>query len=236
MKTSIRSLNLKVRGNAIEIIEQSTEHSIFKMLLPLLDKRDIQEVMYFYENHYPIKEYTLNDILKYSLHSNNELEILLTLITMPKIYPNYHEEFRTKLLSTQNPKIIATIFSQINQEQSIDTINTLLKVSQYKNMHNFNIFMLDLILKDSKIKTYKANKNKQSSLPKYAIILKGECYVNENSYSEGDFINVMDVFSKTQENTQIVTHQEDIELLVLQKASLIDAIEIYPEIGIKFLQ
>ncbi|CAA6806399.1 MAG: Unknown protein [uncultured Sulfurovum sp.] len=236
MKTSIRSLNQKVKANAIEIIEQSTEQAIFKMLLPLLDKRDINEVIYFYEKNYTIKEYKLNDILNYALNSDNEIEILLSIILMPKVHPQYLKAFRKKLLLTQNKKITSAIFAQINQEQSTDTIYKLIKISQYKSMNYFNTFVLYLILQNSEIKFYKNNQTNQSLLPKHAIILKGECSINQKLYSEGDFINLRHIFSNTKQTTQMVKHTKDIELLVLNKDSLINVIEIYPEIGIKFLR
>ncbi|MFK5975540.1 MAG: hypothetical protein QM493_03425 [Sulfurovum sp.] len=236
MKTSIRSLNPKVRGNAIETIEQSTDQSIFKMLLPLLDGRDIDEIIYFYKNNYTITDYNIQDIIEHSLNSNNEIEILLAISLMPDTNKNYLESFRKKLLVTLDDNIRYALFAQINRENSSDTIYRLSKISQYESMSYFNIFVLYLMLKNSEIKIYTHSANEKTILPNSSIIIDGECSIGDMIYKEGDFIGFNDIFSKIEKDMKIVKHREDIEVLILQKSSLIDTIEIYPEIGIGFLK
>jgi MFS family permease len=243
MKTSLRSSNSKSRGNAIETIEQSTDQSIFKELLPLLDRRAIEEVMHFYKNNYEVGEYSLRDIIQYSLNSDSEIESLIAISLMPHFDENYLEYFRNKLQERGSYEIKEALFDGINTQNSEENSNNnsfsivdkLAQLIQNSQMSYFTVFSLYIMLQNSELTTYKAEDNSECSISGLSILLNGECFIDENSYSIGDFIGFNKIFSKKQEDKKIVNFKNDIEVLTLKQTSLVDTIEIYPETGIGFL-
>ena len=235
MKTSLRSSNSKIRGNAVETIEQSTEYSIFKELLPLLDRRNIDEVMYFYKSNYNVKEYSLEDIVNYSFHSDNKLEVLIAISIIPKIDNNYLKLFREKLLANDNDIIQKALFDTIIESDEINIVDKLQKIIENNKLPNLNIFSLYIMLDDAKMQIYHIADGSSASISGLSILLEGECFIGDNTYNVGDFIGFNKVFSEKKNLMKTVNYQKDIEVLVINEASLINTIEIYPETGIDFL-
>jgi MFS family permease len=236
IKTSIRSRNINVRDNVVETIEQSTEWDIFRILLPLLDGRDIEDIIYFYQKNYTVFEYDLEAILEYSIYAHHELEVAIAITLIPTIHSNPLEIFRQKLLSTKSIKIKKMIFASLNSEKCDNSIFTLAKVSHYKSMSYFNIFVLYIMLEEAKIIQYTVSKNEESMITGISILLNGVCSRGKTIYTKGDFIDFSIIFSPTKEKNKSVKHSEEIEILQIQKSALLNAIEIYPEIGIGFLK
>lgn len=74
LAVSLRSRNPKERANAIETIEQGCSRKTFKMLLPLLDSRPLNDTIAFYRRNYDHKPLTLSEILLESCTSRIAIE------------------------------------------------------------------------------------------------------------------------------------------------------------------
>ena len=235
MKTSLRSSNPKIRGNAIETIEQSTEYSIFKELLPLLDRRSIDDVMLFYKKNYKVRDYTIEDIIAHSFNSNSRLEVLIAISIIPMIDENYTGVFRQKLLSSSSSVIKRALFDKIIDNRSVGDIGKLEKVAVSKKLSQFNIFSLYSMLDDAYIQRYLIEDGSSALVSGISILLEGECFIGDECYKAGDFIGFDRVFSQKEKMTKSISYKKDIEILVIQESALINTIEIYPETGIGFL-
>lgn len=74
ISSSLRSKNPKVRGNAIETLEQAVDHRVFRHLLPLVDSRDIEAKIRFFKRNYPVMQVTPEQIVKNALDGTFSLE------------------------------------------------------------------------------------------------------------------------------------------------------------------
>ena len=91
------------------------------------------------------------------------------------------------------------------------------------------------MLDDAKMQIYHIADGSSASISGLSILLEGECFIGDNRYNVGDFIGFNKVFSEKKNLMKTVNYQKDIEVLVINEASLINTIEIYPETGIDFL-
>ncbi len=71
---SLRSSNPKVRGNAIETIEQAVNWRLFKIILPLVDNRSLEDKIHFYQKQFKVKKVTLTEVIDHAWNSSMELE------------------------------------------------------------------------------------------------------------------------------------------------------------------
>ncbi|MCB1170996.1 MAG: MFS transporter [Leptospiraceae bacterium] len=71
---SLRSANPRTRGDSIETLEQSVPRGVFRMLLPLVDSRPLQEKIAFYHANFSGTRDSAQAILEKALKSKNDLE------------------------------------------------------------------------------------------------------------------------------------------------------------------
>ncbi len=234
IKTSLRSSNSKVRGNAIETIEQSTKKSVFRVLLPLLDERPIDDVMKFYRDNFKVREYNLSDILLQSFFSSNQLEIVLSVQLIRKYEENYLEIFREQLLNKKVSKLIKdTILFELTEDKYyINVVHKLVSLIQNKFMQNFSIFSLYLMLRNSAIQD--CEKNLLITEKNLYYIVEGKVEYKGLLYGKGEILGEDILFSKNKE-LKIVCKDKS-KLLKINKENIADAIKIYPEIGIEFFK
>lgn len=74
ISTSLRSQNPKERGNAIETTEQGVDRSTFKILLPLIRSRGIEEKIEFYRTHFPATDLEMEQVVAQALQNPLPLE------------------------------------------------------------------------------------------------------------------------------------------------------------------
>ncbi|NQY92671.1 MAG: hypothetical protein HRT43_00775 [Campylobacteraceae bacterium] len=234
IKTSLRSSNSKVRGNAIETIEQSTKKSVFRVLLPLLDDRPIDDVIKFYRSNFKVREYNLNDILLQSFFSSNQLEIVLSVQLIRKYEENYLEIFRKQLINKKTSKLIKdTILFELTEDNDyINVVHKLVNLIQNKFMQNFSIFSLYLMLRNSVIQD--CEKNLIINEKNLYYIVEGKVECKGLLYGKGEILGTDILFSKSKELEIICIDKS--KLLKINKENISDAIKIYPEIGIEFFK
>lgn len=72
--SSLRSKSMKKRGDAIEMIEQGCSHEVFRLLLPLVDSRSLEERVRFYTHAFAVQAPGSHDIVLDSIGSDLCLE------------------------------------------------------------------------------------------------------------------------------------------------------------------
>ena len=72
--SSLRSSSLKTRSNAIETLEQAVSRPLFRMLLPLVDGRTVDDKLRFYFNHFHAEPLLPMHVIDLALASNTILE------------------------------------------------------------------------------------------------------------------------------------------------------------------
>lgn len=71
---SLRSSNPRTRGDSIETLEQSVPRPVFRMILPLVDSRPLEEKISFYYRNFQGSRDSAQAILEKALRSKNDLE------------------------------------------------------------------------------------------------------------------------------------------------------------------
>ena len=233
IKTSLRSSNSKVRGNAIETIEQSTKNFIFAKILPLLDDRSIDEIMNFYKKNFKKKEYTLNDVLLESFFSNTKLEVVISVPLLTKYNKNYLEIFRERLLDVKTTKLVKNtiLFELLDEKDYVNVVSKLVYLVRDNFMNNLSIFSLYLMLANSYVKDYDEKVIIKDNVLVY--VLEGKVELFGKEYTNG-IVGKDTVFVKNQ-GLEVKCLKKS-KLLIIQKSSITDAIEISPEIGLAFFK
>jgi len=232
IKTSLRSSNGKSRANAIETIEQSTHQEIFGLLLPLLDQRNINEVMYFYHTKFEYKSLGMIEILRLSLYTQTEIEVKIAMTLLHKYDEDYLMAFREKLQSYCSDPIKKALLSIIEDKQNPELIPSLNKLLRSKKMQEFTIFSLYLMLQQSELVDSKEGDCLNSDA--LYVLLNGQCQDSNNIYEKDDLIGISSLFIHHSIEDQVSSIGE-CELIRIHKEAVVDAIEVYPEIGLKFL-
>ncbi len=81
ISNSLRSHNLKIRGDAIETLEQGVDRSTFRLLLPLVDMRSTTEQIDFYFKRmnavkkHELTQFTVQNVIEKALESPFPLEV-----------------------------------------------------------------------------------------------------------------------------------------------------------------
>lgn len=232
MKNSLRSSNAKNRANAIETIEQSTQKSIFTLLLPLLDQRNINEVMYFYKDNYEIQSADIKNILHLSLFSQREIEVQIAISLLVDFDENYLSHFRDKLLTGPDENIQKSLVQMIEEKKTPWLIQRFEQILKSKKMEGFTIFSLFLMLKKSELQDLSTGDELDPNA--LCILLEGECQDKSTYYEKGDLVGYETLFIH-HDKVHKVKALAPVRILKLQKEAVINSIEVYPEIGLKFL-
>lgn len=232
IKTSLRSSNGKSRANAIETIEQSTHKEIFALLLPLLDQRNINEVMFFYHTNYEHDAVDMTEILRLSLYAQVDIEAKIAMTLLHAYDKDYLTAFRQKLQSYCSEPIKKSLLAIIEEKQDPELISSLNKLLQSKKMQEFTLFALYLMLKSSQ--TLRLSSGEFLNSDALYVLLSGECKGNEGTYEKDDLIGRSSLFMHHNMEDHVVCVSE-CELIRIDKEAVVDAIEVYPEIGLKFL-
>ncbi len=72
--TSLRSASPKMRGDAIETLEQSVDRKTFNRLLPLVDGRPVMNIIQFYFKQFKTERLDVSQVVNYAWASNVDLE------------------------------------------------------------------------------------------------------------------------------------------------------------------
>ncbi len=235
IKTALRSNNAKSRGNAIETIEQSTNKKIFTLLLPLLDARDVDDVMAFYKSKFIVDSFSIEDILDIALKSNNSLEISIALEVISIKKENYLTLFRKKLREYPSPEIEKAIFSLLDKSGEITIVEKLVILIKNKLFKRFNIFELSSMLNSSNMIDITKNNfiyKDETKIIYIYVVLDGIASDGDCIYKKGDIIGFNYIFNN--DKIKNIICSDNIKLLALRRESIIDTIYLYPEVGIEF--
>ena len=237
IKTAINSTNSNSRANAIETIEQSTDREIFTLLRPLIDGRDIDDIMDFYKSKFPIKEIDIEYILDTALNSNNSLEIEIVLEVLYFRQDDYLNKFREKLKDKIDIK--NSIFYLLENKAQYTIVEKLIFLTQHKLSKRFNIFELYMMSKNSTILELKKGDylyKKREDINYIYLLLDGEVTDAKLKYVKGDVVGFNSILDRRYiKDIKDIVCSKNTKFLVLSINSIIDAIYTYPKIGIEFL-
>jgi ATP/ADP translocase/HEAT repeat protein len=120
ISSSLNSPNLKARGNAIETIEQACTRKMFKILLPLVDSRSLEDKVRFYTNNFSYEKLTIEEIVSNALQSTFALECSAAAQAMYDISgASSFETLRKKIHQSPTPLFKDTVNSLFARESNV---------------------------------------------------------------------------------------------------------------------
>jgi len=262
ISSSLNSPNLKVRGNAIETIEQACTRKVFKILLPLVDSRGLEDKVRFYTKNFSFEELTTEDILSNALQSTLDLEFSTATQAMYDISGASSFETLRKRLRQSFPSLfkdtVHSLFTResntiplFHSEQAIEeseeaeiklnTIEKLYHLARTLFFESFGTLELRAIAVDSMeaffetgAKVYERGETADSLF----LILDGAVQLQKNTDSltknPGDTFGENALFGEVYRTEDAIA--ESLKVLVLHKERILSAAEIHPKIALGLLE
>jgi len=259
---SLRSDNVKARGNAIETIEQGCSRKVFIQLLPLVDSRPIEDKIQFYMNHFNKTFPTIDQILVNGLNSLFQIECVGSIHAIWEIWHTGKQEkdYETTLIQKQNDilksienkmldpsmDIVKSVtFPHMAKDYYKDTpshemANILEQIIILYDLEFFNTLRLpeiEMIIRDIKQITYQKDEmiyQKGSAAEKVFVITKGNAQLVSEEQTE--HIDDKRLFGIEVINGQDTYETDAISLggqfLAISKNSIIDTADAYPSSAI----
>ena len=242
LRASLRSDNLKERGNAIETIEQGVSRAIFQALLPLIDSRNFRDRLPVgRDQSYDSAE----EVLHQSLTSTHELERAAAVQAIWDQQDNASDRLRPMLHQpAQSGMVRETVMSLLfraspSEAQTPDRLNLVERIAQLSRGRFFaalSIRELEAIAQDATEVRYIDALLYQPGDPAEQVyyILSGIVYLDTGDRTEGDWFGE-DCLYGQRDRTHTAKTQH-LHALVISARSLLRAAETYPNIAIKLLE
>ena len=233
VNASLHSKSAKERGNAIETIEQGVSRKIFKLILPLIDARPIDDRIKFYLDNFSVKNLNLEEIVVKSLESNIPIECTAAAqILWTKDQDKYQPILRNKMRNSHSPlfrNAILLLFAVKPNTNKMNIIERIYHLSNSNLFKTFGIQALEMIAESaaeihfpSGHYIYKASHEAKNLY----CITSGKVKSSKNDlFTTGDLFGE-DCLSGTCYKHDMIS--ENASVLVISNKILIKNAEIYP--------
>lgn len=257
LKTSLRSDNLQIKGNAIEALEQGVPRSVFRLLLPLIDSRSIRAKTDFYltkilsKSESKAKRSVIFDkIIEMTLNSSY---LTGNAIALQIIWENeparFDKQIQTILKSPseyldgkQNIliEIINSLFERDNRKietyNLVERLAVMVKNQFWKNVAIENLLPIARSSKEINSDELKVDEERDANF--FYLVMEGELTFTVNSQKQtagvGDFIGKGETFFE-KVNYKIIDNKK-MKLLKFNKEELLHLAEFSPDVGLLILK
>lgn len=233
ISASLRSDSQKLRGDAIETLEQAVPGALFKILLPLVDARPAEQKIAFFHRHFVKKAISIETVYEDSITGPNEL---LQVAAADSILANDPENGLKKLKPLINSPFpgAQSYFRDLlsNNGKPSPQMLGLHKLAQHSLTMNFPLEANYLLVRQAENKAHEPNsvivKDSQTSNTAF-ILAKGHLSHDQ------DLVHT-ELFYKSKVVSTKVTAKETSEVLKIEREAIEDTIRLFPQMGIKLLE
>ncbi|NNE92411.1 MAG: cyclic nucleotide-binding domain-containing protein [Verrucomicrobiales bacterium] len=147
ISASLRSSNLKERGNAIETIEQQISIELFQSLLPLIDDRPLEETVEYYVERYEPEELSGREIVLEAFYSHFPVGSAVGAAALWDLEgESCIPKFRERIGQLDSPEFRSVVLSLIGVESNgLNWVDRLFHLMHTDLFGNFGILALDLV-------------------------------------------------------------------------------------------
>ena len=245
INSSLRSNNAKVRANAIETIEQGIGRGIFRILLPLVDSRSLEEKIQFFKSNFPVEEITSQEIMQAALDTKFPLECSTAAQILWEMSPSdAYEKLRAKLIENETPLFQETVLSLLSERKAESNLNVVEKVyylSQSPFFESFMIKGLRLIAEscvEAHFDTDKVIYRQGDPADEFYYIISGEILVMRDNQEiqrrSGDYFGEGSLFGETKRDETV--YSKESRVLVIHRTDIANCARTYPGIAIELLR
>jgi hypothetical protein len=233
VNASLHSKSAKERGNAIETIEQGVSRKIFKLILPLIDARPIEDRIKFYMDNFSVQNLNLEKIVVNSLESNIPIECTAAAqILWTKDQDKYQSILRKRMRNSDSSlfkKAILLLFSVKPKAKKMNIIERIYHLSNSKLFNTFGIQALEMISESATEQYFPSGQNiykANDEANNLYCITSGEVKSSNNDlFKKGDLFGE-DCLSVSRYKHDMIS--QDSSVLVISKDILIKNAEVYP--------
>ncbi|MBD3268348.1 cyclic nucleotide-binding domain-containing protein [bacterium] len=258
--SALQSNNPKIWGNAIETIEQAVDWRLFKIILPLVDNRPIEDKIQFYRKQFDMSPVDMAEVIDRAWQSAMELEKAAAaqakwdrILENEPSTPALNEEDPWSALMEQlcydlgkTPSIVKeTIFSlMLRQEESstqdtiIDRIGLLCETNLFDTISLMDMSMIAkgaVPVSCNEGKTIYQNGEKRNSL---YVVSKGEVELENGQiarYRRGEAFGI-EMFTGQATRAGRAKAKGDVVFYRFEEEFLLQCARIKPRIAIALLQ
>ena len=245
ISNSLRSNNTKIRANAIETIEQGVSRDIFKILLPLVDSRNIEEKIQFFKSNFSIKEINAQEIVQTALDSEYPLECSTAAQILWETFPlDVYEKLRIKLKENKTPLFHETVLSLLSEREAMSNLNIVEKIHYLSQSSFFESFMINelMLIAQGSVEVHfdmdeVIYKQGEPADALYYIIA-GEVLIRKDDQEIkryfGDYFGEGSFFGETKRNETVYSNES--KVLVIYRTDIDNYAKTYPKIAIELLK
>lgn len=250
ISSSLNSPNLKVRGNAIETIEQACTRKVFKLLLPLVDSRSLEDRVRFYTENFSYEKLTMEEIVSNALESTFALECSAAAQAIYDVSgQSSFETLRKGLSKSPSPLFRDTVHSLFireskaipeRSEEAERKLNTVEKSYHLSKATFFRAFgMLELLaIAGDSVEAFFETGEKVCQIDSMFLILDGAVRLQADTQSvtkhAGETFGEDSLLGEVCREEDAIA--ESLKVLVLRKERVLSAAEIYPKIALGLLE
>jgi len=254
ISSSLNSPNVKLRGNAIETIEQACTRKVFKILLPLVDSRSLEDKVRFYTKNFSYEELTTEEIVSNALESPFALECSAAAQAMYDVQgANSLETLRKKLSQSSTPLFKDTVnflfFKESNAilersegaETRLNIVEKIYYLSEAEFFKPFGTLELQAIAGGSTEAFYQTGANvykRGDASDSLFLLLDGAVRLQGDTESltknPKETFGENSLFGEVSRTEDAIA--ESLKVLVFHKERILSAAEVYPKIALGLLE
>lgn len=147
ISASLRSINPKERGNAIETIEQGVEQDLFQQLLPLIDSRPLEDRISYYRQHYQPSEISPTQIVLDALAGNFPTGCMAAATALQELeVPDFSRRLRKRILEIDSPRFRSVALSLLGiGEEKTHLVERIDLMRQSTLFGSFPVVALEIV-------------------------------------------------------------------------------------------
>ncbi len=261
ISNSLHSHNLKIRGDAIETLEQGVNRKVFKLLLPLVDMRSTSDILEFYYKVFPIsgndgrtlQHMKSMDVINKALESPFSLERSIAAQAYwektgeKEALNEWLERFEKENTQSLPEDIVHNLLAkdllrrgELQTKPNLGSVDKLYYMLQNPFLVQLGMEELNLFSHFCEEKEYKKEwvYRKGESADAFYLIVEGEVMLKQKGkdviHKQGDIFGEEEIFFRESHAQDV--YAEHVRVLVFHKEALSNATSPFPQISMAFLK
>ncbi|MBI2568290.1 MAG: HEAT repeat domain-containing protein [Candidatus Schekmanbacteria bacterium] len=243
--TSLRSDNEKVRGDALETLEQFCPRAIFRLLLPLVDTRPVAEKLLSYRRTFAPPPRSAAQIVEESLHATQSLEAAAACFATWEAHPEEaRERLAERLLGERGAELRIALSELLGESGDrplnlVEKVDHLLGTEFFSRVGTFGLARIAAAAVERHVASGDLIHGRGNDALAASLILEGSAHVvgpaGESVAAPGTIVGKVALLGPDTRHGDTVTSR-GARILALQREKVFAAAEVSPEIGIELLR
>ncbi len=241
ISASLRSANAKEQGNAIETIEQGVSQEMFRLLLPLIDTRSLEDRIRFYIDNFDAPEVTVEEILSDALNSRFPIGCMVGAQALWELHGEASfPQLRQALQTAETRETKNLILSLMGVEkQGLNLVEKIFHLMRCSLFESFGPLSLERVAEQSEPSRFGDGeyifKNGERALDLHCLVEGDVRCVNGASRAirQGEVFGEECLFGEVRESDAV---SGGAKTLCVSKRAVTENVDVYPETALHLLE